>query len=419
VAPRVIRPLGGVTFFISQKKPLISKGKNMEFGKYGGQFVQGAVLEAVKKVEMAYLEAMKDPQFLEEVQNLYHQYAGRPSNLYFAKNMTEDLKGAKVYLKREDLNHTGSHKINNVIGQGLLAKRMGKTKLIAETGAGQHGVATATIAALLKMDCEIHMGEVDIQKQSLNVYKMKLLGATVVSVQFGTQTLKEAVDSALMKWSQEIEQSFYVIGSVVGPHPYPTMVREFQKVIGQEIHTQMMALEGRLPDVILACVGGGSNAMGAFYEFVPYPEVRLIGCEAAGKGIDTNYHAATMTCGSEGVIHGMNTLVLQDEKGNTKEAYSISAGLDYPGVGPEHALLHDCKRAEYVAITDEEAVQAFEYLSKMEGIIPAIESSHALAAAMKIIPTLSTDKIVVINLSGRGDKDVKQIARYRNDIIFD
>lgn len=419
MAPRVIRPLGGITFFISQTKALYQERKTMEFGKYGGQFVCGAVLEAVQEVERAFNEVREDERFKQEFNDLLHEYANRPSPLYFAKNMTKALGGAKIYLKREDLNHTGSHKINNVIGQALLAKRMGKIKLIAETGAGQHGVATATIAALLKMECEIHMGAVDIEKQSLNVYKMKLLGAKVVSVKQGTQTLKEAVDSAFETWSQDMDRSFYVIGSVVGPHPYPTMVREFQKIIGEEIKAQINAMEGRNPDVVLACVGGGSNAMGAFYEFLNNQNVQLIGCEAAGKGLETPFHAATMTLGQEGMIHGMNTLVLKDEVGEIAPAYSISAGLDYPGVGPEHALLQASKRARYVAITDEEAISAFEYLSKMEGIIPAIESSHAIAYAMKLAPEMSQDQIMVVNLSGRGDKDVKQIARAHGEVIFD
>jgi len=333
--------------------------------------------------------------------------------------MTTDLGGAKIYLKREDLNHTGAHKINNVLGQALLAKRMGKTKLIAETGAGQHGVATATAAALFGMECEIHMGAVDIEKQSLNVYKMKLLGANVVSVEFGLKTLKEAVDSALMAWSTELEHTFYLIGSAVGPHPYPTMVRDFQKVIGEEIKLQMFEKEKKLPDMVIACVGGGSNAIGAFYDFIKHPEVRLVGAEAAGRGVHTPDHAATITLGKEGIIHGMNTLCLFDEKGDIAPVYSISAGLDYPGVGPEHAFLHDIKRVKYVSITDDEAVHAFEYLSKVEGIIPAIESAHAVAEAIKRAPTLSKDQIIVVNLSGRGDKDVKQIARYQGHSLID
>ena len=391
----------------------------MEFGKFGGQFVGGPVLDAVKEVEVAYDKYKHDEEFLAEFKYYLKEYANRPSLLYYARNMTEDLGGAKVYLKREDLNHTGAHKINNVLGQALLAKRMGKTKLIAETGAGQHGVATATAAALFGMDCEIHMGVVDIEKQSLNVYRMQLLGAKVVSVEFGLRTLKEAVDSALMAWSTELEHTFYLIGSAVGPHPYPTMVRDFQKVISEEIKVQMFEKERKLPDVVIACVGGGSNAIGAFYDFIKNPEVRLIGAEAAGKGISTKEHAATITLGTEGVIHGMNTLCLFDEKGEIAPVYSISAGLDYPGVGPEHAFLHDTKRVEYVSVTDDEAVSAFEYLSKMEGIIPAIESAHAVFEAMKLAPTLGKDKTIVINLSGRGDKDVKQIARYQGHALID
>ena len=391
----------------------------MEFGKFGGQFVGGPVLDAVKEVEEAYNKYKHDEAFLSEFHYYLKEYANRPSLLYFAKNMTSDLGGAKIYLKREDLNHTGAHKINNVLGQALLAKRMGKTKLIAETGAGQHGVATATVAALFGMECEIHMGAVDIEKQSLNVYRMELLGAKVVSVEFGLKTLKEAVDSALMTWSQELDKTFYLIGSAVGPNPYPTMVRDFQKVIGKEIKMQVAEKENKLPDVVIACVGGGSNAIGAFYEFINNPSVRLIGAEAGGKGLGTWEHAATMTLGREGVIHGMNTLCLFDGKGEIAPVYSISAGLDYPGVGPEHAFLKESGRVEYVAITDDEAVSAFEYLSKMEGIIPAIESAHAVAEAIKLAPKLGKDKIIVINLSGRGDKDVKQIARYKGRKLID
>ena len=391
----------------------------MEFGKFGGQFVPDFILKAVKEVEEAYDLYKHDEEFKKELEFYLNEYANRPSLLYFAENMTKDLGGAKIYLKREDLNHTGAHKINNVLGQALLAKRMGKKKLIAETGAGQHGVATATAAALFGMECEIHMGAVDIVKQALNVYRMELLGAKVVSVEFGLKTLKEAVDSALMKWSTELEDTFYLIGSAVGPHPYPIMVRDFQSVIGKEIKEQILKKENKLPDAIIACVGGGSNAIGAFYDFIPNSEVRLIGAEAAGRGLSKHDHAATMTLGVEGVIHGMNTLVLLEENGEISPVYSISAGLDYPGVGPEHAYLHEQKRVEYVAITDEEAVQAFEYLSKREGVIPAIESSHAVAQAIKLAPLMRKDQIIVINLSGRGDKDVKQIAQYRGQHLVD
>ncbi|MDY3195713.1 MAG: tryptophan synthase subunit beta [Paracholeplasma sp.] len=391
----------------------------MEFGQFGGQYLPPHILKAVKEVEEAYDRYKDDPLFLEEFQFYLNTYANRPSLLYHAKNMSEDLGGAKIYLKREDLNHTGAHKINNVIGQALLAKKMGKKKLIAETGAGQHGVATATIAALFNMACEIHMGAVDIQKQALNVYRMELLGAKVVSVDFGLKTLKEAVDSALDAWSNELEDTFYLIGSAVGPHPYPTMVRDFQKVIGIEIKQAHLKLENKLPDYVIACVGGGSNAIGAFYDFIDNKEVTLIGVEAAGKGIETKFHAATMTRGKNGVIHGMRTKVLLDDNGDIDEVYSISAGLDYPGVGPEHAYLFDNKRAIYVSITDEEAVNAFEYLSKKEGIIPAIESAHAVAYAMVLARTLGKDKSIVVNLSGRGDKDVKQIASYRGLKLID
>jgi tryptophan synthase beta chain len=391
----------------------------MEFGKFGGQFVPGPILKAVKEVEEAYNKYKQDEDFMNEFKHYLKTYANRPSLLYYAENMTKDLNGAKIYLKREDLNHTGAHKINNVLGQALLAKKMGKKKLIAETGAGQHGVATATAAALFGMECEIHMGYVDVLKQSLNVYRMELLGAKVVAVHDGLKTLKEAVDSALMKWSTELEDTFYLLGSAVGPHPFPTMVRDFQKIIGEEIKVQLDEVENQLPDYIIACVGGGSNAIGAFYDFIDNKDVKLVGVEAAGKGVDTKEHAATMTLGGEGVIHGMNTIVLTEENGDISPVYSISAGLDYPGVGPEHAYLKEIKRVTYESATDEEAVTAFEYLSKIEGIIPAIESSHAVSYAMKLAPTLSKDKVIVINLSGRGDKDVKQIARYRNYDLVD
>ena len=391
----------------------------MEFGKFGGQFVPDHILVAVKEVEKAYNTYKHDASFLSEFQYYLNTYAGRPSMLYYAKNMTEDLGGAKIYLKREDLNHTGAHKINNVIGQALLAKRMGKTKLIAETGAGQHGVATATIAALLKMECEIHMGAVDIEKQALNVYKMELLGAKVVSVQFGLKTLKEAVDSALMTWSNELDHSFYLIGSAVGPHPYPEMVKQFQSVISTEIKAQMLEKEGKLPDTVIACVGGGSNAIGAFSAFLDDQNVELIGVEAAGKGLHTKDHAATMALGKTGIIHGMKTKVLLEDSGDISPVYSISAGLDYPGVGPEHAYLDEIKRVTYTSATDQEAIDAFTYLSRMEGIIPAIESSHAIAEAIKRAKTMTKDQIIVINVSGRGDKDVKQVARYQGHVLFD
>lgn len=391
----------------------------MEFGSFGGQFVPGKILDAVKKVEQAYDEAMKDPSFLEEYRQYLKEYVGRPSLLYEAKRLTEHLGGARIFLKREDLNHTGAHKINNVLGQALLAKRMGIKKLIAETGAGQHGVATATVAALMGMDCEIHMGAVDVEKQSLNVYRMKMLGAKVVVVEEGLKTLKEAVDSALITWANELDTTFYLIGSAVGPHPYPIMVREFQKVIGEEIKAQLQATEQRLPDYVLACVGGGSNAIGAFYDFIQNPSVKLIGVEAAGDGVDTKRHAATMTMGKTGIIHGMQTKVLLEDDGSISEVYSISAGLDYPGVGPEHSYLESINRVQYVAATDQEAVDAFMLLTKTEGIIPAIESSHAVAYAIKLAPTLPKENILVINLSGRGDKDVKQIARFLGETLID
>ncbi len=383
------------------------------FGEYGGQFVPETVMAAVSELQAAYEQYKNDPAFLQELDILYRDYANRPSLLYYAEKMSKDLGGAKIYLKREDLNHTGAHKINNVLGQCLLAKRMGKHRIIAETGAGQHGVATATVCALMGMDCVVYMGKEDTQRQSLNVYRMELLGAKVVAVDSGTATLKDAINEAFRDWVTNIDTTFYCIGSVMGPHPYPTMVRDFQKVIGREIRRQLMEKEGRLPDCIVACVGGGSNAMGAFYDFIPDTTVRLVGAEAAGRGVDTPYHAATMAKGSKGIFHGMHSLFLQNQDGQIDPVYSISAGLDYPGVGPEHAWLHDTGRAEYVDITDEEAVNAFEYLSRTEGIIPAIESSHAVAAAIKIAPTMDKDQIMVINLSGRGDKDVYSIAKYR------
>ena len=391
--------------------------KKGRFEQYGGQYIPETLMNAILELENFYEKSMKDKEFQNELKELLEKYAGRPSLLYYAKKMTEDLGGAKVYFKREDLNHTGSHKINNVLGQALLAKKMGKTRIIAETGAGQHGVATATACALMGLECEIFMGEEDTKRQALNVYRMKLLGAKVNAVKSGTGTLKDAVNEAMREWTRRVHDTFYLIGSVMGPHPYPTMVRDFQKVIGKEIKEQILKAENKLPDAVIACVGGGSNAMGAFYEFIPDKDVRLIGCEAAGLGIETGKHAATIAKGTEGVFHGMKSLFCQNEYGQIDKVYSISAGLDYPGIGPEHAMLAKIGRAEYVAITDEEAVNAFEYLSKTEGIIPAIESSHAVAYAMKLAPTLDKDKIIVVNLSGRGDKDVESIARYRGEEI--
>lgn len=383
------------------------------FGDFGGQYIPETVMTAVHELEEAYDRYKDDEDFKAELLKLYKDYANRPSMLYYAEKMTKDLGGAKVYIKREDLNHTGAHKINNVLGQLLLAKKMGKKRIIAETGAGQHGVATATVCALMGLECEVYMGATDMERQSLNVYRMNLLGAKVTGVNSGTATLKDAINEAFRDWCSHIDTTFYCIGSVMGPHPYPTMVRDFQKIIGEEIKAQLKEREGKLPDAVVACVGGGSNAMGAFYDFIEDKGVRLIGAEAAGRGVDTPEHAATIAKGSLGIFHGMKSLFLQNEYGQIDEVYSISAGLDYPGIGPEHAYLHDTGRADYFSITDEEAVQAFEYLSKTEGIIPAIESAHAVAAAMKVIPQMSKDQIVVINLSGRGDKDVYSIARYR------
>lgn len=383
------------------------------FGQYGGQYVPETVMTAVHELEAAYDRYKDDPEFNKELRELYRNYAGRPSMLYYAEKMTKDLGGAKIYIKREDLNHTGSHKINNVLGQILLAKKMGKKRIIAETGAGQHGVATATVCALFGLECEVYMGAEDCRRQSLNVYRMNLLGAHVTAVDSGTATLKDAINEAMRDWCSNIDTTFYCIGSVMGPHPYPTMVRDFQKIISEEIKAQLLEKEGRLPDCVVACVGGGSNAMGAFYNFIGDKSVRLVGAEAAGHGVDTDKHAATMAKGSVGIFHGMKSVFLQDDYGQIAPVYSISAGLDYPGVGPEHTYLRDTGRADYVSITDEEAVNAFEYLSKTEGIIPAIESAHAVAAALKIAPTMDKDKIMVINLSGRGDKDVYSIARYR------
>lgn len=392
---------------------------NGRFGIHGGQYIPETLMNAVIELEKAYEHYKNDPEFVKEFEELLNNYVGRPSRLYYASHMTEDLGGAKIYLKREDLNHTGSHKLNNALGQALLAKKMGKTRLIAETGAGQHGVATATVAALLGMECEIFMGKVDTDRQALNVHRMELLGAKVHAVTSGTQTLKDAVNETLREWTKRINDTHYVIGSVMGPHPFPMIVRDFQRVIGKEIKQQILEKEGRLPDVVMACVGGGSNAMGAFYDFIDDKQVRLIGCEAAGRGINTKETAATLATGTVGVFHGMKSYFCQDEYGQIAPVYSISAGLDYPGIGPEHAALYDSQRAEYVAITDDEAVAAFEYLSRIEGIIPAIESSHALAYAKKLAPTMDKDKIIVVNVSGRGDKDVAAIARYRGIEIYE
>lgn len=387
--------------------------KKGRYGIYGGQYVPETVMNAVTELEEAYEKYKNDPEFIAELKQLYRDYAGRPSMLYYAEKMTKDLGGAKIYLKREDLNHTGAHKINNVLGQILLAKKMGKKRIIAETGAGQHGVATATACALFGLECQVYMGAEDVKRQSLNVYRMNLLGASVVPVEDGTATLKDAINEAMRDWCTNISTTFYCIGSVMGPHPYPEMVRDFQKIISEEVKEQLMEKEGRLPDCVVACVGGGSNAMGSFFDFIEDKSVRLVGAEAAGKGIDTKLHAATLAKGSLGIFHGMKSIFLQNEFGQIDPVYSISAGLDYPGIGPEHAYLWETKRAEYVDITDEEAVQAFEYLSKTEGIIPAIESSHAVAAALKIAPTMGKDQIMVITISGRGDKDVYSIAKYR------
>lgn len=389
------------------------------YGEFGGQYVPEKVMNAVSELNDAYEKYKNNTEFINELTELYKTYANRPSLLYYAEKMTKDLRGAKIYIKREDLNHTGSHKINNVLGQILLTKKMGKKRVIAETGAGQHGVATATVCALMGLECEIYMGSEDMKRQSLNVYRMNLLGAKVTGVDSGTATLKDAINEAMKDWCSNIDSTFYCIGSVMGPHPYPQMVRDFQKIISKEIRSQMLEAEGKLPDCIVACVGGGSNAIGAFYDFIGDKSVRLIGAEAAGKGINTKQHAATITRGSVGIFHGMKSLFLQNEYGQIDPVYSISAGLDYPGVGPEHAYLHKTKRAEYVDITDEEAVNAFEYLSRTEGIIPAIESAHAVAAALKIAPTMGVDQILVINLSGRGDKDVYSVAKYKGVDIYE
>ena len=392
----------------------MSKGR---FGIHGGQYLPETLMNAVIELEDAYNRCKDDPEFNAELSELLNEYAGRPSRLYFARRMTQDLGGAKIYLKREDLNHTGAHKINNVLGQALLAKKMGKTRLIAETGAGQHGVATATAAALLGMECEVFMGQEDTRRQALNVYKMRLLGAQVHPVATGTATLKDAVSQTMREWTARIRDTHYCLGSCMGPHPFPTIVRDFQAVISREIRQQLLEREGRLPDAVLACVGGGSNAIGAFYHFIQDPSVRLIGCEAAGRGVDTPDTAATIATGRLGIFHGMKSYFCQDEYGQIAPVYSISAGLDYPGIGPEHAWLHDTGRAEYVSVTDGEAVDAFAYMSRMEGIIPAIESAHAVACARKLAPSMGREQIIVINISGRGDKDCSAIARYRGEEI--
>lgn len=387
--------------------------QNGRFGIHGGRYVPETLMNAILELEEAYNHFKNDPEFVMTLTSLLKNYAGRPSLLYYAEKMTKDLGGAKIYLKREDLNHTGSHKINNVLGQVLLAKYMGKTRVIAETGAGQHGVATATAAALMGLECEIFMGKEDTKRQALNVFRMELLGAKVNPVTSGTQTLKDAVNETMREWASRVHDTHYVLGSVMGPHPYPTIVRDFQSIIGREVKEQIMQAEGRLPDVLLACIGGGSNAIGLFYDFIGDKKVGLIGCEAAGHGVDTSMNAATLTTGSVGIFHGMKSYFCQDQDGQIAPVYSISAGLDYPGIGPEHAHLYDCGRAEYVAVTDDEAVAAFEYLALTEGIIPAIESAHAVAHALKIAPQMEKEQIMVINLSGRGDKDVDAIARLK------
>ena len=394
----------------------MTKGR---FGIHGGQYIPETLMNAVLKLEKAYNFYKNDPEFNQELTALLNDYAGRPSRLYYAKRMTEDLGGAKIYLKREDLNHTGAHKVNNALGQCLLAKKMGKTRVIAETGAGQHGVATATAAALMGLECEIYMGKEDMIRQALNVYKMRLLGAKVYAVESGTATLKDAVSETFREWVSRIDDTHYVLGSVMGPHPFPTIVRDFQAVISKEIKEQILESEGKLPDAVLACVGGGSNAIGAFYHFIEDKDVRLIGCEAAGRGVNTAETAATIATGRLGIFHGMKSYFCQDEFGQIAPVYSISAGLDYPGIGPEHAMLYDSGRAEYVAVTDDEAVEAFEYMSRTEGIIPAIESAHAVSYAMKLAPTMTKNQIIVINISGRGDKDCAAIARYRGEDIHE
>jgi len=392
---------------------------NGRFGEYGGQYIPETLMRAVQELAAAYEHYRQDKNFQRELDQLLIRYAGRPSLLYKAEKMSRDLGGAQIYLKREDLNHTGSHKINNVLGQVLLAKKMGKTRVIAETGAGQHGVATATAAALMGLECDIYMGKEDTERQALNVFRMELLGARVHPVTTGTMTLKDAVNATMREWTSRVEDTHYVLGSVMGPHPFPTIVRDFQKVIGLEIRQQLLQETGRLPEAVLACVGGGSNAIGSFYAFLDDPAVRLIGCEAAGHGIETDRHAATIAKGRVGIFHGMKSYFCQDAYGQIAPVYSLSAGLDYPGIGPEHAFLHDSKRAEYVPVTDDEAVAAFEYLSRTEGIIPAIESAHAIAHAMKLAPLMAADQILVITLSGRGDKDVAAIARYKGVGLYE
>jgi len=390
---------------------------NGRFGEFGGQYIPETLMNTLHELEEAYNACAQDPVFQAELSRLLANYAGRPSLLYYAENLTKQIGGAKIYLKREDLNHTGSHKINNVLGQTLLAKRMDKTRIIAETGAGQHGVAAATAAALLGLECEVFMGKEDTKRQALNVYRMRLLGAKVHPVTSGTMTLKDAVNETMREWTRRVSDTHYVLGSVMGPHPFPTMVRDFQSVIGKEIKEQILKVENRLPDAVVACVGGGSNAIGAFHDFIGDGNVRLIGCEAAGKGLDTEQHAATITRGSTGVFHGMKSIFCQDEFGQIAPVYSISAGLDYPGIGPEHAWLHKLSRAEYVPVTDDEAVDAFELLSRSEGIIPAIESAHAVAHAVRLAKEMGKNKVIVICLSGRGDKDAAAIARYRGEDI--
>ena len=403
---------------------IIERGNKMadnkgRFGEFGGQYIPETLMNEIHKLEEAYEHYKNDPEFIAELDDLYKNYAGRPSMLYYAKRMSEDLGGAKIYLKREDLNHTGAHKINNVLGQILLAKKMGKTRVIAETGAGQHGVATATGAALFGMECEIFMGEEDTKRQALNVYRMELLGAKVHPVKTGTRTLKDAVNECMREWTKRVDDTLYVLGSVMGPHPFPTIVRDFQSVISKEAREQILEKEDKLPTAVVACVGGGSNAMGMFYNFINDKDVRLIGCEAAGRGVDTYETAATIATGTMGIFHGMKSLFCQDKYGQIAPVYSISAGLDYPGIGPEHAYLNDVGRAEYVPVTDEEAVNAFEYIAKQEGIIAAVESSHAIAHVMKIAPTMSKDDIIIVCLSGRGDKDVAAIARYRGVELYE
>ena len=394
----------------------MSRGR---FGVHGGQYMSETLMNELLNLEEQYNHFKEDPDFVNELNRLLNEYAGRPSLLYYAKRMTEDLGGAKIYLKREDLNHTGAHKINNVLGQCLLAKKMGKTRVIAETGAGQHGVATATAAALLDMECEVFMGEEDTKRQALNVFRMELLGAKVHTVTTGSKVLKDAVNDAFREWISRVDDTHYVIGSTMGPHPFPTIVRDFQAVISAEMKEQMLELEGKLPDMVIACVGGGSNAMGSFYNFLDDEDVKLVGVEAAGKGIDTEYHAVTIAKGELGIFHGMKSYFCQGNYGQIAPVYSISAGLDYPGIGPEHAYLHDIGRAEYVSATDDEAVEAFEYLSRMEGIIPAIESSHAIAHAMRVAPSMDKDDVIIITVSGRGDKDVAAIARYKGVELYE